>query len=99
MKAAISATRCCGLKEIHAFTSDGQANYYEYLRTLDPRELKESKQAYFAVTRRKDIKARMWFRLNGFKKKAEWKNPNTGRNLTLWVYEPGKKKSKKLEMK
>jgi hypothetical protein len=83
------AVYCCGVYEIGAFGSD-----YAYMQ---PRMKKKDIQtgfAYFSVTRRGDITQKAWLKLAGFKKVGTWKNPNTGRWLTMWAYFPEKRKRK-----
>lgn len=71
---------CCGLYELGGFD-----NAYG---KLDKSTIRRSRFAHISVTRRLDVKQKLWLRSVGFKKVGKWKNPNTGKVLTMWARFP-----------
>ncbi len=80
---------CCGLMEIGAFGKDGWGG------PVTKKKIQATKYAFIAVTRWSDVSQKTKFRAWGFKKVGRWKNPNTGRTLTLWAYFPKEEEKKK----
>lgn len=90
MKGSVSRTPfCCGLHELGSFKEGHNNGSYSYRKTLDFKEMKRAGYAMIATTRRGlDADVALGLKLRKFKKVGKWKNPNTGRWLTLWAWFP-----------
>lgn len=83
---------CCGLMEIGGF-DDGYRNDLKFLKAglrVNEYVTHSAGYTYMCVTRRMDLKQKIWLKKNGFKVAGRWKNPNTRRMLTLWLKFPAK---------
>ena len=86
MKGTLTRTPyCCGLFELGNFDGNGY-NIQNYTKT----QIRTSRYATICVTRWSDVKQKLFLRSTGFKRVGRWKNPNTGRVLTLWARFPKK---------
>lgn len=94
MRAQASQTPyCCGLMEIGAFKSSVYDSRWKPVpSSLDVKDLQSKGRPLFSVTRTSDKDAIAALKRFSFAKVVTWKNPNTKRQLTMWMWVPKESK-------
>lgn len=89
----VERTSCCGLYEFHELDNEGSWDGNKQ----EAREAKRNNpgRAIYATTVASQRAEIAGLKAARFRKVGTWRNSNTGRNVTLWVYIPGFKKKRK----